>query len=63
MLSSGAMAGSGPERRHPAEVTADRLLHAYERWSDRLTGAEGLAIGTVCRALTRIAQADQEAGQ
>ena len=38
-----AMARPRPARRHPAEMTADRLLHAYERWSDRLTGAEGLA--------------------
>lgn len=44
-----------PYGRHPAEVTNDRLLDAYERWFDRLGGEERDAIGIVRNALHRIA--------
>ncbi|WP_158714315.1 hypothetical protein [Kitasatospora aureofaciens] len=45
-------------RRHPSEVTADRLTGHYERWYDRLTDQEREVIGTVRAALHRIADED-----
>lgn len=49
------------QRRHPAEVTSDRLLADYERWFARLTGAERDAISVVREALYRIEEEDQAA--
>jgi hypothetical protein len=46
------------DRRHPAEVTNARLLTAYERWFDRYSGTELVAIGQVRDALARIADED-----
>lgn len=43
-------------KRHPAEVTADRLLEHYERYCDKLTGTERDAVGTVRHALQEIAE-------
>lgn len=45
----------GQPHRHPASVTNDRLLDAYERWFDKLSGPERNAIGIVRNALHRIA--------
>jgi hypothetical protein len=49
---------SAGRRRHPAEVTSERLLQAYERWYGRLDSGELIAIGTVREALWRIAAED-----
>jgi hypothetical protein len=49
---------NGP-RRHPADITAGRLLTHYERWFDRYYGNELVAISTVRAALQRIAEEDQ----
>lgn len=43
-------------KRHPAEVTSDRLLEHYEKWYDRFSGEELLAISKVRYALQRIAE-------
>lgn len=43
-------------KRHPAEVTADRLLEHYEQYYDKLTGAERDAVGTVRHILQEIAE-------
>lgn len=43
-------------RRHPAEVTADRLGDHYEQWFDKLTQSERDYIGVVRRALQDIAE-------
>jgi hypothetical protein len=46
-------------KRHPAEVTSDRLGDHYERWADRLSGEERDAISLVRYALERIAEEDR----
>lgn len=43
-------------RRHPAEVTADRLSDAYERYYDLMDGAEREALSHVAHALREIAE-------
>lgn len=48
-------------KRHPAEVTSDRLLTDYERWYDRLSGNERDAISLTRYALQRIADEDEQA--
>ena len=48
------------DRRHPAEVTAARLLTHYEGWFDRLSGEERDAISTVRHALYGIADEDEQ---
>jgi hypothetical protein len=45
-------------RRHPAEVTSDRLLEHYEKLYDRFEASEREAIGKVRYALQRIADED-----
>lgn len=47
-------------RRHPAEVTSDRLLAAVERWHDRFTGQQRDAIAGIRVVLEEIAE--QESG-
>jgi hypothetical protein len=47
-------------RRHPAEVTRDRLLDHYENYYERLSAEELHAIGVVREALYRIAEEDSE---
>lgn len=42
--------------RHPAQVTADRLGDAYERYFDQLSPDERNAIGLVREALDEIAE-------
>lgn len=44
-----------PPRRHPAEVTADRLGDAYERFHDKLDGAELDMISQLKHAFDEIA--------
>lgn len=43
-------------RRHPAEVTCDRLGEHYEEYFDDLTAGERDAISTIREALERIAE-------
>lgn len=47
-------------RRHPAEVTSDRLLEAYERWYSKFTGAELDMISQIRYALLEIAEGRRE---
>lgn len=46
-------------RRHPAEVTADRLGDHYEAYFDKLTQRERDYIGVVRHALQQIAEGDR----
>jgi hypothetical protein len=48
-------------KRHPAEVTSDRLGDHYGRWHERLSGEELDAISLVRFALQRIADEDEAA--
>lgn len=43
-------------KRHPAEVTADRLGAAVERWGDQFTAQERDMIGLIRHRLDTIAQ-------
>lgn len=43
-------------RRHPAEVTSDRLGDAVERWHDKFTGEERDMIGLIRVRLEEIAE-------
>lgn len=43
-------------RRHPAELTSDRLADASERWNDKFTGEELDMIGRLRVALDQIAE-------
>jgi hypothetical protein len=47
------------DRRHPAEVTSDRLLDAVERWHDKFTGYERDMIGQIRQALFEIAEGER----
>ena len=47
------------DRRHPAEVTSDRLLDAVERWHDKFTGEERDMIGMIRHALSEIAEGER----
>ena len=44
------------KRRHPAEVTADRLADALDRWPDRFDGEDRDAIGRLRTILQDIAE-------
>jgi len=48
-------------RRHPAEVTSDRLADAGERWFDKFTSEERDMIGRLRTALERIADGSRPA--
>ncbi len=48
-------------RRHPAEVTADRLKDQYERYYDLLGDRERVAFGDVIQALEEIPAAEAKA--
>lgn len=55
-----AMSHAGPApRRHPADVTADRLVKHYEDWYDRLEPRERDDIGNVVQALREIAEGNR----
>lgn len=43
-------------RRHPAEVTADRLVEATEKWPDKFGGRERDNIGEIVHILNTIAE-------
>jgi hypothetical protein len=43
-------------RRHPGEVTADRLKDHYESWHDKLSPSEHTNFESVIRALEEIAE-------
>lgn len=43
-------------KRHPAEVTADRLGEAYEKWYDKFDGAELDMISQLKHAFDEIAE-------
>ena len=46
-------------RRHPAEVTSDRLLEAVERWPGKFEGDEKDMIGMIRHALQQIADGER----
>jgi hypothetical protein len=46
-------------KRHPAEVTADRLGDAYEKWYDKFDGAELDMIGQLKYAFEQIASGER----
>jgi hypothetical protein len=46
-------------KRHPAEVTSDRLAYASERWYHQFTGEERDMIGRIRHALNRIADGER----
>lgn len=46
-------------RRHPAQVTSDRLAEAVDRWADRLDGATLDEIAHVRYELERITTEDE----
>jgi len=48
-------------RRHPAEVTSDRLLDAVERWPDKFDGGERDMIGVIRNRLNQIADEAESA--
>lgn len=50
---------SGRTRSHPAEVTADRLGDALDRWPDKFDGAERDAIASIRQALFEIAEGER----
>lgn len=50
----------GDIRRHPAEVTSDRLADALERWPERFDGHLRDAIGELRFALEQIAAGSTE---
>lgn len=43
-------------RRHPAQVTVDRLTDHLDEFADYLTNRDRVAFGRVCDALTQIAE-------
>jgi hypothetical protein len=45
-------------RRHPAEVTSDRLAEALDKWPDAFTGAEHDAIAQIRHRLEQIAEGE-----
>ena len=47
-------------RRHPAQVTLDRLVDSSIAYDDRLNARERKAIGVVSRALMEIARGDRD---
>lgn len=42
--------------RHPADVTADRLVDQVTKWGDKFDGAEKDALGMVVNVLREIAE-------
>lgn len=42
--------------RHPAEVTADRLAAALEKWPDRFDGGDRDMASQIIHILTQIAE-------
>lgn len=52
--------GTFVPRRHPAEVTADRLTDDVTRWTELFDGDERDAVGIVVNALREIAEGQRE---
>ena len=52
--------GARTGRRHPCEVTADRLGDHYERYYDRMTGSEREQLSQVKYTLEQLARGDDE---
>ena len=50
----------GKLRRHPAEVTADRLGDAVEKWFDKFSGEDRDAVGRIRYVLQEIADGTAE---
>jgi hypothetical protein len=46
-------------KRHPAEVTADRLGDAYERFYDKLNGSERDMLSQLRHAFEEIAEGNR----
>lgn len=57
-LVTAALKASHRKRRHPADVTADRLAEAAEAYHDRLSGADRDEFGHVIYLLRTIAGGD-----
>lgn len=57
MTAWGAAGRGRPYGRHPAIVTADRLLDAAAEWGSRLTAAELEALHVTEAALRRVGNA------
>jgi hypothetical protein len=49
----------GSRRRHPADVTADRLTEQVTAWHTRFDGFEKDAVGVVINALREIAEGER----
>lgn len=49
-------------RRHPAEVTSDRLGDALDRWPDRFDGGQRDAIADLRTVLEQIAEEAERRG-
>lgn len=47
-------------RRHPADVTADRLGDAAQRWNELFDGRELDDIGFIVHALRQIAEGERQ---
>jgi hypothetical protein len=47
-------------RRHPAEVTSDRLGDAVGRWWEKFSGEDRDAIGRIRDVLEHVAEGDAE---
>lgn len=54
-----AFAGFKPGKRHPAEVTVDRLGGAVGKYRHLITGAEADAFAQVIQILTEIAEGER----
>lgn len=46
-------------KRHPAEVTSDRLADAVDRWYDKFDGQERDYIAAIRHALEEIAEGER----
>lgn len=55
-----ALAGAQGARRHPAEVTSDRLGDAAARWYDQFTPEELDMLAQIRHALEEIAEGKRE---
>ncbi|WP_237101376.1 hypothetical protein [Nonomuraea sp. MG754425] len=51
------------DRRHPAEVTADRLANALERWPDAFDGVARDKVASIRTILLDIAESAESSGQ
>jgi hypothetical protein len=47
------------QKRHPAEVTYDRLMDALERWPDKFDAEERDYVGIILNRLYEISEGEQ----